>query len=162
MRLERGQSCPVGRVVGVANQCGVAVPGQEVEEAAASGRHGHVFRFIDADGSRVTDLALRSGLTKQGIGDVVVELEQLGYVERQPAPVDGRAKIVRLTSRGFEGRAAAARVLAEIEVWEKPPVLVNLEPPYEARQGKVGLCRQARCKPGKVEWPEGPLWVASG
>ena len=78
-------------------------------------RHGHVFRFIDAEGSRVTDLALRSGLTKQGIGDAVVELERLGYVERQPAPADGRAKIVRLTSRGVEGQAAAARVLEEIE-----------------------------------------------
>src|SRR5262249_6658730 len=78
-------------------------------------RHGHVFRFIDAEGSRVTDLASRSGLTKQGIGDAVDELEKLGYVERKPAPDDRRAKTVRLTSRGIEAQATAARVFEDIE-----------------------------------------------
>lgn len=78
-------------------------------------RHGHVFRFIDTDGSRVTDLAQRSGLTKQGIGDAVTELEHLGYVERHPAVDDRRAKIVRLTPRGIEGQNAAAQILEDIE-----------------------------------------------
>ena len=78
-------------------------------------RHGPVFRFIDAEGSRVTDLASRSGLTKQGIGDAVDELATLGYVERQPAPADRRAKTVRLTPRGVEAQAAAARILQQVE-----------------------------------------------
>jgi DNA-binding MarR family transcriptional regulator len=77
--------------------------------------HGCVFRFIDPDGSRLTDLAERSGYTKQAVGEVVVDLEGLGYVERMPDPADGRAKIIRLTEQGREVVAAAMAVFAEIE-----------------------------------------------
>jgi DNA-binding MarR family transcriptional regulator len=78
--------------------------------------HGCVFRFIDPDeGSRLTDLAERSGLTKQAVGEVVGDLEELGYLERAPDPSDGRAKIVRLTARGFAGVQTAERIFADIE-----------------------------------------------
>jgi DNA-binding MarR family transcriptional regulator len=78
-------------------------------------RHGSVFRFIDPDGSRLTALAERSGLTKQAIGEVVDELERLGYVERAADPNDRRAKIIRLTERGVAGQVAAARIIGDIE-----------------------------------------------
>ena len=77
--------------------------------------HGCVFRFIDEDGSRLTDLAERSGLTKQAVGEVVADLEQLGYVERAPDPGDGRAKVIRLTERGGEARGTALEIFADIE-----------------------------------------------
>ncbi|GAB3451691.1 MarR family winged helix-turn-helix transcriptional regulator [Actinophytocola sediminis] len=77
--------------------------------------HGSVFRCIDAEGSRLTALAERSGLTKQAIGEVVVELERHGYVERTADPDDRRAKIIRLTDRGVKGQAAAAEILDAIE-----------------------------------------------
>jgi DNA-binding MarR family transcriptional regulator len=77
--------------------------------------HGCVFRFIDAHGCRLTDLAERSGYTKQAVGEVVVDLEGLGYVERVPDPVDGRAKIIRLSDRGREAQAVAQSIFAEIE-----------------------------------------------
>jgi DNA-binding MarR family transcriptional regulator len=78
-------------------------------------RHGSVFRFIDPEGSRLTALAERSGLTKQALGEVVEELERLGYVERTADPKDRRAKIIRLTDRGVEGQLAAARILGDVE-----------------------------------------------
>ena len=78
-------------------------------------KHGCVYRFIDDEGSRLTDLAERSGLTKQGDAEAVGEHEQLGYVERSEAPHDRRTKIIRLTERGQAGQRAAARVLAEVE-----------------------------------------------
>jgi DNA-binding MarR family transcriptional regulator len=77
--------------------------------------HGCVFRFIDEGGSRLTDLADSSGLTKQAVGEVVADLEKLGYVERAPDPGDGRAKLIRLTERGGEARQAAIDIFAEIE-----------------------------------------------
>jgi DNA-binding MarR family transcriptional regulator len=77
--------------------------------------HGCVFRFIDAEGCRLTDLAERAGYTKQAVGEVVVDLEGLGYVERVPDPLDGRAKIIRLTARGREALQLARATFDEIE-----------------------------------------------
>ncbi|MEV6868191.1 MarR family transcriptional regulator [Streptosporangium subroseum] len=77
--------------------------------------HGAVFRFIDAEGSRLTALAERSGLSKQALGEVVTELERHGYVERTTDPDDHRAKIIRLTERGMQAQVAAARILGDIE-----------------------------------------------
>jgi DNA-binding MarR family transcriptional regulator len=78
--------------------------------------HGCVFGFIDLEhGSRLTDLADRSRLTKQAVGEAVAELEQLGYVERVPDPEDGRAKIIKLTPRGEDACLTGRRLFAEIE-----------------------------------------------
>ena len=77
--------------------------------------HGCVFGNIEADGSRLTELAERAGLTKQAVGEVVADLERLGYVERTPDPSDGRAKIIRLTERGTEAQATGFVILADIE-----------------------------------------------
>ncbi|MFI6485741.1 MarR family winged helix-turn-helix transcriptional regulator [Nonomuraea sp. NPDC050663] len=77
--------------------------------------HGSVFRYIDAEGSRLTTLAERSGLTKQAIGELVGELEDHGYLERVADEADRRAKIIRLTVQGQMAQAAAARILADVE-----------------------------------------------
>jgi DNA-binding MarR family transcriptional regulator len=75
-----------------------------------------VFGGIDAEnGSRLTDLAERAMMTKQTVGEVVSDLEQLGYVERVPDPDDGRAKIIRLTPRGREAYATGRRLIDELE-----------------------------------------------
>jgi DNA-binding MarR family transcriptional regulator len=78
--------------------------------------HGCVFGFIDTDnGSRLTEIAERAGLTKQAVGEAVAELEQLGYAERLPDPKDRRAKIIKLTPSGLDACFAGRRIFAEIE-----------------------------------------------
>jgi DNA-binding MarR family transcriptional regulator len=78
--------------------------------------HGCVFGFIDLErGSRLTDLAERAGLTKQAVGEVVVELERKGYLERVSDPLDGRAKIIKLTQRGVDAALTGRRLFKEIE-----------------------------------------------
>jgi DNA-binding MarR family transcriptional regulator len=77
--------------------------------------HGCVFRFIGQTGSRLTELAAASNTSKQAVGEVVVDLEGLGYVERAPDPLDGRAKIIRLTDLGEEAQLTARRIFGEIE-----------------------------------------------
>jgi DNA-binding MarR family transcriptional regulator len=77
--------------------------------------HGCVFRFVESGGSRLTDLAERAGLTKQAVGEVVDDLEAMGYVERVPDPDDRRAKLIRLTGKGADGQLAARRIFADIE-----------------------------------------------
>ena len=78
--------------------------------------HGCVFGFIDTEnGSRLTDLAERAGLTKQAVGEAATELERLGYVERVPDPTDRRAKIIKLTPSGLDACLTGRRIFAEIE-----------------------------------------------
>jgi DNA-binding MarR family transcriptional regulator len=77
--------------------------------------HGCVFGHIEPDGSRLTDLAAAAGYTKQTVGEVTSELEQLGYVERVPDPEDKRAKIIRLTERGREAQTGGQRLIADVE-----------------------------------------------
>lgn len=72
---------------------------------------------IGPDGSRVTDLAEQARVTKQSAAFLVEQLEAAGYVERVPDPTDGRARLVRVTSRARPvvqaANAEVQRVLAE-------------------------------------------------
>jgi DNA-binding MarR family transcriptional regulator len=77
--------------------------------------HGCVFRFVEPEGSRLTYLAERAGYTKQAVGEVVDDLERMGYVERVPDPDDRRAKIIHPTKRGQASMRAARTIFAEIE-----------------------------------------------
>ena len=77
--------------------------------------HGRVVRFVEPDGSRLTDIAEQAGLTKQAAGEVVSDLEELGHVERCACPGDGRAKLIQLTDRGRACVEAAERIFADIE-----------------------------------------------
>lgn len=53
-------------------------------------------------GLRSTELAALARITKQSMGYLVDHLEARRYVERVPDPADGRAKVVRLTTLGWE------------------------------------------------------------
>ncbi len=77
--------------------------------------HGCVFGNIAPEGMRLTELAELAGMTKQGVGEAVTDLERLGYAERVPDPDDGRAKIIRLTERGAAAQSVGFQVIAEIE-----------------------------------------------
>jgi len=68
-------------------------------------------------GSRVSELAQQARVTKQSAAFLVEQLEAAGYVERAPDPTDGRARLVRLTTRALRlaqvADAEVERVLAE-------------------------------------------------
>jgi DNA-binding MarR family transcriptional regulator len=78
--------------------------------------HSSVFMHIDRrSGTRLTDLARRARMTKQGMMLLVDDLENRGYVRRVPDSEDARAKVVRLTARGRRYVAEARRAVAAIE-----------------------------------------------
>ncbi len=77
--------------------------------------HGCVFGNLAPDGMRLTELAELAGMTKQGVGEAVSDLERLGYAERVADPSDGRAKIIRLTDRGRAAQRAGFEIIGVIE-----------------------------------------------
>lgn len=74
-----------------------------------------LFQRVDPHGSRLTTLAAAAQVTKQAAKFLVDQLEAGGYVERVPDPSDGRARLVRITSRGRDVVDAATVVQREIE-----------------------------------------------
>jgi DNA-binding MarR family transcriptional regulator len=77
--------------------------------------HSAVFAQIKIEGSRLTDLARGANITPQAMGELVDELEELGYVERRPDPTDRRAKLIVLTDRGRACVAAGISTINGIE-----------------------------------------------
>jgi DNA-binding MarR family transcriptional regulator len=76
--------------------------------------HARFMVFLGWEGSRITDIARAMDVTKNAVGQLVSELEGLGYVERVPDPADGRAKIVRYTDNGKALIADAATVAEQL------------------------------------------------
>lgn len=88
------------------------------ERGYPDARPGHAAVFLHIDrraGTRLTELARRARMTKQGMMLVVDDLEQRGYVRRVPDAEDARAKVVRLTARGRRFVAEARRASAAVE-----------------------------------------------
>lgn len=100
------------------NEAGLAQFQANPKYVGARMRHLAMMPHLDLEGTRVTELARRMEMTKQGIGQLVDELEDLGLVERVPDPEDGRAKLVRFTKAGrtslLEGLSALETVDQEL------------------------------------------------
>jgi DNA-binding MarR family transcriptional regulator len=78
--------------------------------------HSAVMAHIDIDGgTRLSTIAARANITPQAVGELVDDLERLGYVVRLPDPDDRRAKRIVLTDRGRESVAAALDTIATLE-----------------------------------------------
>jgi DNA-binding MarR family transcriptional regulator len=75
----------------------------------------NIFHYLREGGLRLTELAERTHTTKQALLYTIKQLEAAGYVERVPDHTDGRAKIIRLTRRGWELRRVADEIIASIE-----------------------------------------------
>jgi DNA-binding MarR family transcriptional regulator len=79
--------------------------------------HAPVFMVLDPRGTRITDVAQRTKMTKQAVGELVRYLAERGYLTVQPDPADRRAKLVVLTDRGWHAIRAGERVIAQFDAW---------------------------------------------
>ncbi len=88
--------------------------------------HTSLLPHIDLDGTRITDLAERVGVTKQAVSQLVDDLEGMGVLARVPDPDDARARRVVFTELGRQGLLDGLAVLAAMEeelagaIGEKP------------------------------------------
>ncbi len=77
--------------------------------------HSLLLSNLDLDGTRITVLAGRAGITKQSMGQLVLDLEGHGYIARQPDPLDRRATSIRFTDLGRQFLRDAYAIKQEIE-----------------------------------------------
>jgi DNA-binding MarR family transcriptional regulator len=86
-----------------------------------------VFENLDPDGTRLTTLAQRAGMTRQAMTELVNALRRNGYLELRPDPTDGRARLVHLTSRGKAAVRVAISEIAAIEArWQESAARAGL------------------------------------
>ena len=77
--------------------------------------HIALIRNVDENGTRISEIAKRAGMTKQATGQLVAEFVELGYIKLVPDPEDGRAKVARYTAKG---KRLLLAIVASIEETE--------------------------------------------
>jgi DNA-binding MarR family transcriptional regulator len=86
---------------------------------AARGRlsasHIHVTRHLALEGSRLTVLAQRAGMSKQAMGKLVDQCLAWGLVLREPDARDARARRIQFTPAGLSWLLAMQQSVAQAE-----------------------------------------------
>lgn len=99
---------PIADVGLLARTLASTITTQIREQLAAAGfgdvrdSHGYVVQGLLAGDTTVTALAARLGISAQAVSKTVSELERAHYLHRGRDAGDGRARPLRLTSRGEE------------------------------------------------------------
>lgn len=116
--LDRARELGLGRLLLMARRDFLSRSQQQMQVhgmAELSNTFVSVLPYIDTKGTRSTDLAQRSGLTKQAIAKIVKQLELDGLLKREPDPSDGRAFLVRFTPSGLKRLQDTRRMVEEVE-----------------------------------------------
>lgn len=77
---------------------------------------------LDADGTSISELARRVGVTRQAMHQMIGELERSALVETANSPSDGRIKLVRLSLLGRTLDEKAAAALSRLEAGLKDEI----------------------------------------
>ena len=83
--------------------------------AQVSAAHIHITRHLELQGTRLTDLAVRAGMSKQAMGDLVDQCEAWGLVTREADARDARARLVKFTPTGLAWLQAFKEAVAQAE-----------------------------------------------
>ena len=71
-------------------------------------------QYPPMDGQRPSDIVTRTGLSKQAVNGLLRDLERLGYITLQRDHVDGRARLIRYTERGWTFFDVGSRLSADV------------------------------------------------
>ncbi len=117
-RMPRPDHKPLIALVDRANR---ALQADMVENAHRRGHpelkpaHNSVFGTLAEEGSRAADMAVRAGITRQSMGEVIRDMVELGILEMRPDPEDRRAKLVTYTEHGRWVAGHGMEHLVELE-----------------------------------------------
>jgi DNA-binding MarR family transcriptional regulator len=115
-----GRPTPLGSLLTAAGQRLSAELDRSLREAGfpdLRAAHAPVFMAVDPGGTRITDLAERTRMTKQAVGELVRYLSARGYLEITADPSDRRAKRVALTDRGWRAIDTGEQVIDGFDRW---------------------------------------------
>jgi DNA-binding MarR family transcriptional regulator len=114
------------RFVTLIRRLHLAIRAQLTEELRARGydditpSHIYAFQTPGPDGVRPTELAQRALMTKQAMNHLLAGLEERGYIQRVTAAGDGRARVLKLTTKGRRLTNLIQQTSTEIERrWEE-------------------------------------------
>jgi DNA-binding MarR family transcriptional regulator len=92
----------------------------EVGHPDARPIHGFALQAVGAEGTSVSELGRRLGVSKQAAAKTAAGLERLGYVARGADPTDARAVRLRRTPRGEQFLFASAAIFDRLHgKWER-------------------------------------------
>ncbi|MFI5663490.1 MarR family winged helix-turn-helix transcriptional regulator [Streptomyces sp. NPDC051684] len=74
-----------------------------------------LFAMLDANGTTVSELARRMGVTRQTVHQAVRALVEGGLLEQAPDPASARQRLVRRTAEGRRAHDRARRALDGLE-----------------------------------------------
>ena len=82
--------------------------------------HLDVFQYPGPENQRPLQLATQTRMTKQALNYLLGQLEQLGYLTREPDNDDQRSKRIRLTPKGHAAIKAIREIVQDVETeWEQ-------------------------------------------
>jgi DNA-binding MarR family transcriptional regulator len=109
------------RLVTLIRQLHLTIRAELLEHVHAAGYddisapHLYIFQSPGPDGLRPTELAQRTLMTKQAVNHLLSGLQTGGYLTRVEAKGDGRARVLRLTTKGRHLTKVMQKGSAEIE-----------------------------------------------
>lgn len=77
--------------------------------------HTTLISHLDIEGTQISVLAERAGMSKQAMGQIAKELEERGYLLRLGDPIDKRAVLLKFTEAGYGFLEDAYQVKLQIE-----------------------------------------------
>jgi DNA-binding MarR family transcriptional regulator len=80
-----------------------------------SASHIHITRHLALEGSRLTELAQRAGVSKQAMGKLVEQCEAWGLIGRMADPRDARARRIVFTPVGLAWLQAFGEAVAQAQ-----------------------------------------------
>jgi DNA-binding MarR family transcriptional regulator len=116
----RDRPTPLGSLLTSAGQRLAAELDRSLRDAGFAdlrASHAPVFMAVDPEGTRITDLAERTKMTKQAVGELVRYLSARGYLEVCADETDRRAKRVALTDLGWQAIETGRRVIDDFDRW---------------------------------------------
>lgn len=96
IEAQRGESFMLAAVWlgGLANVKMLAAMREALELPGLNKTHLDLFAYIDPDGTTISEIARRKGVSKQAISKLVQDLQEMGFLETRENPDDFRSKLV--------------------------------------------------------------------